>query len=246
VADGPRRDCGRKSAALGGAGREFFNGRSPRFKFVTAEHQWLVPPGDSSNLVRDELGNLNRFVDASRTGRHLWRFSLAHPLDLAEPRTVAWADASGGTRAPFERTGVPLVPGEFFYQLRTNLPLGARVGNGETVFRLFAPRARAVTLCLCEKLASLGAERPFTLARRPDADGAAGVWEVVLGRNLHGWFYWYSVDGEREGPGKFARASACSTRMRWRRLGARARESCWIRRGSGRGTGRSAPRRGRT
>ena len=194
---------GEKALRWQGAAAQFLNGANPRFKFVTAEHQWLVPPGDSPNVVRDDKGNVNRFVDVRRTGRQLWRFTLTQPLDLAEPRTVSWAEASGGTRAPFERTGVPLVPGEFFYQLKTDLPLGALVRGGETVFRLFAPRARAVTLYLGEKLAALEAARPFTLARRADADGAAGVWEVALGRNLHGWFYWYSVDGEREGPGKF-------------------------------------------
>ena len=41
----------------------------------------------------------------------------------------------------------------------------------------------------------------FGLARREDAEGAAGVWEVTLNQNLHGWFYWYTVDGVRDGAG---------------------------------------------
>ena len=173
-----------------------------RFKFVTGENQWLLPPGDAPNAVRDDKGNINRVIDPARTGWHLWRFTLALPLDLAEPRTVAWAEVPAGTRPAFA-AGVPLVPGNFFYELKTDLPLGALVRGGETVFRLFAPRARSVTLFLCEKPAEQDEAAQFSLARRDDADGAAGVWEIALDRNLHAWFYWYSVDGVRGGAGKF-------------------------------------------
>jgi len=173
-----------------------------RFKFVTGEHQWLLPPGDAPNVVRDDKGNLNRFIDPHRSGWHLWRFTLAMPLDLAEPRGVSWAEAPGATQAPFSR-GVPLVPGNFFYELETQLPLGALVRDGATVFRLFAPRARSVTLFLTNDSWRKTTRSNFHSARRSDADGAAGVWEISLNRNLHQWFYWYIVDGVREGPGKF-------------------------------------------
>ena len=173
-----------------------------RFKFVTGEHQWLVAPSDAPNLVRDEKGNVNRLLDPHRTGWHLWRFTLAVPLDLAEPRGVSWAETPGATQAPMT-AGVPLVPGSFFYELDTQLPLGARVRDGATVFRLFAPRARSVTLCLCNEPAAQRDAQRFSLARRPDVDGAAGVWEISLDRNLHGWLYWYHVDGVRDGAGKF-------------------------------------------
>src|SRR5204862_3314523 len=82
--------------------------------------------------------------------------------------------------------------------LKTELPLGAIVRGGETVFRLFAPRARKATLYLARDHQELNAAQHFALARRADADGAAGVWEVMLDQNLHGWFYWYSIDGVRE------------------------------------------------
>ncbi len=173
-----------------------------RFKFVTGEHQWLVPPGDAPNLGRDDKGNINRAIDSRRTGRHLWQFTLAMPLDLAEPRTVTWAEFAGGTPAAF-LTGVPLVPGNFFYELKSELPLGASVRGKESVFRLFAPRARSVALFITRQLAALDAAKSFPLTRRADADGAAGVWEIALNQNLHGWFYWYVVDGVREGAGRF-------------------------------------------
>ena len=43
----------------------------------------------------------------------------------------------------------------------------------------------------------------WSLARQPDADGGACVWEVALQGNLHGWYYWYVIDGVREGRGRF-------------------------------------------
>jgi pullulanase/glycogen debranching enzyme len=165
-----------------------------RFKFATGENLWLGLPDDAPNSVRDGAGNVNRFIDQFRTGRHLWRFELAAPLDLAEPHFV-----SGGPDGP----RVPLMPGRFFFELGTALPLGALARATETTFRLFAPRARSVTLFLCDDLAKAGEARRFELSRREDAEGAAGVWELVLDQNLHCWFYWYSVDGVREGPGRF-------------------------------------------
>ncbi len=170
-----------------------FLGWGQRFKFVTGECQWLVPPTEAPNVVRDESGNLNRVLDPRRTGWHLWRFTLAEPLTLAEPWFVGWADRAEGS--------VPVVPGNFFFELKTDLPLGALVRAGETVFRLFAPRAQQVTLWISREAgfdkAVLELAAHYPLARRDDADGAAGVWELALDRNLHGWFYWYVLEGDR-------------------------------------------------
>ena len=173
----------------------FLHPPGQRFKFVTDEHQWLSLPDDASNAARDPSGNSNRIIDPLRTGRHLWRFVCPVPLDLGEPLKVGWAATP---HAP----GVPLIPGHFFYELKTDLPMGALVRESETVFRLFAPRALSVKLFLCED-ASLQAATPWSLVRRADENGATGVWELALDRNVHGWFYWYVIDGVRSGPGKF-------------------------------------------
>ncbi|MBI5689560.1 MAG: glycoside hydrolase family 1 [Verrucomicrobia bacterium] len=160
---------------------------APRFKFVTGEHHWLTPPSGAPNGVRDESGHFNRRLDPARTGRHLWRFAIGETLNLAEPWSVSWAE---GSEAP-----VPLVPGGFFHRLKTDLPLGAIVRGDQTVFRLFAPRARNVLLHVARGIGEVGAPLVFALTRRLDADGAAGVWEIVLDRSLHGWCYWYTIDG---------------------------------------------------
>jgi pullulanase/glycogen debranching enzyme len=165
-----------------------------RFKFVTGDNRWLGVPNDAPNIEKDEAGNTNRVLDPFRTGRHLWKFELTEPLDLAEPRTV--------TLLPGD-PAVPLLPGRFFFQLGTQLPLGAIPRGTDTTFRLFAPRARRVTLHVCEDLARAAEALRFELVPRKEADGPACVWEVTLDQNLHCWYYWYTVDGVGDGPGRF-------------------------------------------
>jgi pullulanase/glycogen debranching enzyme len=92
-----------------------------------------------------------------------------------------------------------MVPGAFFYTLRSDLPLGALVRGDRTVFRLFAPRATAVTLEISADPAGQRGWQPYALHRRADADGAAGIWETTLDRDLHGWCYGYRVAGDAEG-----------------------------------------------
>ena len=169
-------------------------GNDTWFKFVTGEHQWLNPPDDVPNGVQDERGNVNRAIDPGRTGAHLWRFVLGTALDLSGTWTVAGgADTAG--------PALPLVPGDFFFELGTDLPLGALVSARSTLFRLFAPRAEAVSVHACSDLAQRGAAEAFALARRGDGHGAEGTWEVEVGRNLHGWFYWYTIEGRDEATG---------------------------------------------
>ncbi len=183
-----------------GPAERILKGADLRFKFVTSENLWLLPNDDAPNCVRDEGGNVNRFIDPRRTGAHLWRFELGAALDLAGQWTVAaGADVSSGAR--------PLVPGGFFYDLGTDLPLGASVSGKSTTFRIFAPRAESLTLHACHDLAKRKSAGTFPLARRGDVHGAAGVWEVDLDRNLHQWYYWYSIEGMDGATGKFAARS---------------------------------------
>ena len=73
-------------------------------------------------------------------------------------------------------------------------PLGARVEGAETAFRLFAPRASRVTVVFFRHL---DAPEPtsLTLVRLDD-----GVWEACHPADLHGWYYYYQVEGRNRGP----------------------------------------------
>jgi len=159
-----------------------------RFKYVTGEHIWLNPANDAPNVVRDANGTSNQFVDPARTGDHYWRFTVSRPLDLAQQWLVSMA---GGP-------AVQLAPGRFFFELHSDLPLGATVERDRTVFRLFAPRARAVTLHLQSDLAAPDLVTTQTLVRRADTAKDAGIWEVTVMRNLHRHFYWYTLEVNAE------------------------------------------------
>lgn len=164
-----------------------------RFKFVTGDQHWIDVPYSAPNFARDELGNANLAIDPDRTGQHRFRFETELPLELSENLMVLWRDAEGEHR-------VPLRPDGFFFELKSDLPLGAIVEGDETIFRLFAPRARRVRLKLREKLDGPDEATLFPLARVGD-----GVWELRLDRNLHGWFYWYHVEGPANVYGMFDR-----------------------------------------
>ncbi len=168
-----------------------------RFKFVTEKGRWLDVPPSAPNAVRDDMGNVNYSIDPERTGQHLFTFDLAAPLDLSQSWSVQWSEGA-------ETQAVPLMPGDYFYHMGTALPLGAVVNGAETTFRLFAPRAKSVELCICAQLSEQNAPYRYSLTKRGAIGRAdAGVWEVVLGQNLHGWFYWYHVDGPRDSLGLF-------------------------------------------
>ncbi len=66
-------------------------------------------------------------------------------------------------------------------------PLGVQVDQSQTAFRLWAPTARAVSVCL--QLQN-GAKKNLPMQR----DLATGIWSVRLNENLTGSLYTYAVD----------------------------------------------------
>ncbi len=167
------------------------------FKFVTGDHRWIDLPRDATNLVPDGQGHFNRALHRRRTGRNLFRFTTTAPVLLSQTYSVI--HVRDGREAP--KTRVRL--GRFFHELRSDLPLGALVRRGGTTFRLFAPRARHVRLFLCEQLGEQAAAFGYELDRQEEEGGWRGVWEAHLDRNLHGWYYWYSVSGPHDVFGHF-------------------------------------------
>ncbi|MBE7537703.1 MAG: glycoside hydrolase family 1 [Opitutaceae bacterium] len=175
-----------------GESRRFFADPPVRFKFVTGDAHWLEVPLQAPNAAHDGSGNLNRLVDPDRTGQHLFQFTLEHPLDLSKVWRVGWADEQA------ESQQVPLMPGAFFFQTQSALPLGVTVEAETSVFRLFAPRAKFVQLCVCDSLAQKDQPMRYDLHQ-----GGDGIWELTLDQDLHGWYYWYNVDGPRDAFGHF-------------------------------------------
>ena len=166
-----------------------------QFKFVSAGHRWMPVTPDALGSVLDGSGNRNLRVNLDRSGRHRFAFRLKKPLDLSEHYEVRLHQG----REIDRRT---LRPGAFFHELKSDLPMGvtfeqSRSGE-QTVFRLFAPRAKWVRVGLFEK--SGYADDPIWYSLDPLADGA---WETRIPGNLDGWFYWFRLDGPRDEYGCF-------------------------------------------
>ena len=169
-----------------------------QFKFVTGDLQWLDLPPDATNVVPDGKGHFNRALHAQRTGRNLFRFTTTEPLEPS--RTYSIVHRRDGQQS----RKVRLRPGNYFHTLHSLLPLGALVRKDETRFRLFAPRARQVRVFVAEKAEALETAFSYELDHKAEAGGEwHGVWEARLDRNLHGWFYWYSVSGPQNQFGNF-------------------------------------------
>ncbi len=168
-----------------------------QFKFVTGDSRWLDLPREATNAVPDGKGHHNYALLKHRTGRNLFEFITTKPVSL--DRTYTVIHVRDGKEAP--KTRVRL--GKFFHEMRSDLPLGAVVRRGETTFRIFAPRAKHVRLFLCEKLEEMDKAFGYELDWREEAGGWRGVWEAHLDRNLHGWYYWYSVSGPQDVFGNF-------------------------------------------
>ena len=168
-----------------------------QFKFVTGDNRWLDLPHGATNLVPDGQGRLNLAIDPRRTGRNLFQFTTAEPVLLNQTYSVV--NQADGREAVKTRVR----QGKFFYAMRSDLPLGALVRKNETTFRLFAPRAKHVRLFLCEQVEEQAQAFGYELDRREEDGTWRGVWEAHLDRNLHGWFYWYSVSGPHDVFGHF-------------------------------------------
>lgn len=78
------------------------------------------------------------------------------------------------------------------YKMYSAKKLGSFVEDGQTVFRVFAPRAVKVTLCTFHTPEDLKAEE-YPMAKEPD-----GVWEFSLWGEKYGLFYGFKIWKEGE------------------------------------------------
>ncbi|MBC9890036.1 MAG: glycoside hydrolase family 1, partial [Opitutae bacterium] len=92
-------------------------------------------------------------------------------------------------------SSTPIRPGRFYLDLEPGLKPGVFLHGDSTLFRIFAPRATRVTLVVLDHPDSWHIAGYHPLLRLSD-----GMWETVLEENMTGKYYWYRVDGPREGP----------------------------------------------
>lgn len=160
-------------------------GEQVSFKFVRGNGEWIDVPADAPDAVADGQGFRNYLFNPEQTGRHRFHFIPPMPLSQSEGRELFH-------RRGDEWESLPVQAGVFLKKLHSPLRLGCWVDGGETVFRLFAPRARSVRLHYGEDPDEL--EQMFEMRL---LDGM--VWELTLEGDCSGGYYMFSVVGEPSG-----------------------------------------------
>ncbi len=158
-----------------------------QFRFVSSDWHWLRPLACAPNLVNDEAGITNYHFDPNRSQDHAFFFGVEHGRGLDGKHFLTCEQPGGHPK-------VLIIPGLSFYDLATDLPLGARIESKETVFRVFAPRARKVWVELVDAADSKTGKRH---AMRLADDQL--TWEKRLPGKLHGAYYYLAVEGENDG-----------------------------------------------
>ena len=158
-----------------------------RFKFVTHDGQWVDVPADATNAVLMENNSLNYEINPRRTGLHLFKFAFTDETNADDKIQILWLEDNNEEIAP-------IIKGHYYFELESDLQLGANVGSEETTFRIFAPQAQQVTV---------------TFYRQPDKSDRQTlimkcvddrVWETKINSNLHRFYYYYHVVGNNETP----------------------------------------------
>ena len=166
------------------------------FKFVVNRDQWLDVPDDAPNRADDGEGNVNLRIDPDQRGGHSMRVIADEPLSLSE-NYLLMIDGLADRRV-YQYT----TPGDLMDELYSDKPLGVTLDreNNTTTWRLFAPRASDVYLCLFEHPEYQGREPVERYRMWQDEED--GVWEVTLLGLQVGAYYSFNVDGpDGEGEG---------------------------------------------
>ena len=166
------------------------------FKFTVNGDRWLAPPAGASNATTeggDGATNLRLDLSAGSSAGFLLR--TKKPLDLSRKHVLV---IRGLAAVPFK---VTLTPGAILDTLASDKPMGVFLDkeNGLTTYRLFAPRASMVHLCLFDTPEfERGEKKPVPLPPREryalwkDRDGA---WEVSLAGLDRGAYYTFNIAG---------------------------------------------------
>ena len=162
---------------------EVMRSPKPQFKFVTGEGAWVEVPRRAPNAVSNGQ-NRNFEIRTDRTGKNMFLFwPQKQPHRVRDLEFVCWKDPKDSQRCQIKE-------GYLFLTRKDDGRLGAFIQNGNTHFRVFAPRAEKVTAHFRPKRREQGG-RALELTRN-----ANGVWEGSVEGDLDGWFYYYSVEGQ--------------------------------------------------
>lgn len=176
--------------------------RDLQFKFVINRTQWLPVPARAPNRIDDGQGNVNLRVDREPRGGRTLRITTENPLQLSKNYLLI-IDGLADQRV-YQYT----TPGELMDTLFSDKPLGVTLDHelNTTTYRLFAPRATEVNLCIFDRPEYVIWEpthrRIEPVEVYPMWRDDDGVWEItLLGLDI-GKYYSFTVDGPQgEGEG---------------------------------------------
>ena len=159
------------------------------FKFVVNGDRWLPAPPGAQNAASDGKGNVNLRIDPQSSGAMSLHIFTEKPIDLSQNYMV---ELAGLTPKPLWS---PVTPGQILEQLKSDKPMGTSFDFEQncTTYRLFAPRAKTVHLCIFDGPVY---ENKTPVERYPLwKDPKDGVWEISLLGIDFGKYYSFNVDG---------------------------------------------------
>ncbi len=170
------------------------------YKFVVNGSQWLRAPISAPNAKPDGKGNVNLRLDPSLSLSTLLTIETKNPLLLSDSHILI---VEGFDRRPAYHA---ISPGGIVDSLFSKKVLGATLDKAanQTHFRIFAPRASSVELCIYagpEYRSSATSELVSPEEKHVMVRDANGVWETDLPGLLAGTYYAFLVDGP-SGPGE--------------------------------------------
>jgi pullulanase/glycogen debranching enzyme len=174
----PQKMEGRNYAVL--TVRSGLIGEKRIFKFVTDKGNWREPSFEAPNVAIHE-GARNLCIDPAKTGGHAFRFEVEGKVDWRNLGHLVWNE-------PGSEETISLWPGEGLYNMSSASPQGAIIDGNKTRFRVFAPRATAVSVYYCRE----SGMKETCLSMTAEADGC---WSALIPENLEGYNYYYTIQG---------------------------------------------------
>ncbi len=161
---------------------ELRNDKTYRFKFITQSGRWLEIPSDTPNIITDKNGNTNYVIKFNKGGAH--QFYITTPFSFYNGSKSEITLLNNESRQT-----VKIDPGTFLLDLESSVELGSIVDGNETIFRIFSPRAKTVTVSFFNNL-NYPDFITLNLNRVENT-----IWEIIHPENLHGWYYYFQIDG---------------------------------------------------
>jgi len=166
------------------------------FRFVVNGSQWLNPLAEAPNVVADGSGNRNYRIDPGATGSSVLKVITVEPIPV-DTIQVLVIEGLADRKAWHQVT-----PGAVMNRFVSDKALGVTLNREQnaTTYRIFAPRATQVDLCLFDT-PEFEVHKPEYKRLTPRErypmwkDETDGVWEItLLGLDI-GEYYSFTIDG---------------------------------------------------